>query len=359
MKTRKQFLLAGVAIGAIMVVLFLGIGAAVSAFSSGRFAGFAVPGSVPAASLDEVIPLESVSDLTSLEATVKISVNGLIDGERAQGDLTGLLAIDEQGQSQITVSGSLLGDLATKVGGSLIGLFTPSKVHLYKVPEGAYVVVGGFIPMCIKPEALNATDTLDEMSPLSMLSMLTSSEVARGKLVGEETLNGAPVTHYVIDGDAFLAAAQNGGVAALQTEHGAIDGDVGACFIDDAQHADGNAAAREPHAVGQHPALNFTAHRVGQGDDLAGIGGEIGNAAFVEQQSVNQIVRQAFGLGILNIKRVGSENGRCLCLDFISNGEKGFIFLSGCQRRQNTAGRFGVLAHEGEVGHFVLLRRKD
>ncbi len=209
MKTRKQFLLAGVAIGAIMVVLFLGIGAAVSAFSSGRFAGFAVPGSVPAASLDEVIPLESVSDLTSLNATIKISVNGLIDGERAQGDLTGLLAIDEQGKSQITVSGSLLGDLAAKVGGSLVGLFTPSKVDLYKVPEGAYVVLGGLFPVCIKPEALNATDTLDEMSPLSMLSMFTSSEVARGKLVGEETLNGEPVSHYVIDGDAFLTAAQN------------------------------------------------------------------------------------------------------------------------------------------------------
>ena len=209
MKTRKQYLLAGVGIGAIMVVVFLGIGAAASAFSSGRFAGFSVPGSAPTAALDDVIPLESVSDLTSLNATVKISVNGLIDGERAQGDLTGLLAIDEQGQSQITVSGSLLGDLATKVGGSLVGLFTPSKVDLYKVPEGAYVVVGGFIPMCIKPEALNATDTLDEMSPLSMLSMLTSSEVARGKLVGEETLNGKAVSHYVIDGDAFLTAAQN------------------------------------------------------------------------------------------------------------------------------------------------------
>ena len=39
--------------------------------------------------------------------------------------------------------------------------------------------------------------------------MLTSGDVARGKLVGQETLNGVPVKHYVIDGDAFLAAAQN------------------------------------------------------------------------------------------------------------------------------------------------------
>jgi hypothetical protein len=39
--------------------------------------------------------------------------------------------------------------------------------------------------------------------------MLTSSDVARGQLVGEETLNGVPVKHYVVDGDAFLVAAQN------------------------------------------------------------------------------------------------------------------------------------------------------
>jgi hypothetical protein len=32
--------------------------------------------------------------------------------------------------------------------------------------------------------------------------------VARGRLVGPTTLGGVPVEHYVIDGDAFLAAAQ-------------------------------------------------------------------------------------------------------------------------------------------------------
>jgi hypothetical protein len=49
---------------------------------------------------------------------------------------------------------------------------------------------------------------LDDMSPQSMLGMLTSSDVARGKFVGEETLNGQKVKHYVINGEAFLAAAQ-------------------------------------------------------------------------------------------------------------------------------------------------------
>ena len=102
------------------------------------------------------------------------------------------------------MSGSLLGDVAAQVGGSLVGLFTPSKVDLYKVPDGAYVVVNGLFPVCVKPDAAEATEALDELSPSSMLNMLTGSDVARGKFVGEETLNGVPVKHYVIDGDTFL-----------------------------------------------------------------------------------------------------------------------------------------------------------
>jgi hypothetical protein len=94
------------------------------------------------------------------------------------------------------------------VGGSLVGLFTPSKVDIYKVPEGTYVVINGLFPECVKPADPKATQALDDMSPKSLLSMLTSSDVARGKLVGEETRNGVAVKHYLIDGDALLAAAQ-------------------------------------------------------------------------------------------------------------------------------------------------------
>jgi hypothetical protein len=103
---------------------------------------------------------------------------------------------------------NLLGELAAQVGGSMVGLFTPSKVDLYKTPTGAYVVIGGLVPVCVKPKALNATETLDDLNPQSLMTMLTNSEVARGTLVGEEQLNGMTVKHYVIDGDDFLAAAQ-------------------------------------------------------------------------------------------------------------------------------------------------------
>ena len=207
MKTIKLVLSVGIAIVTTLIVLFLVFSVAAPAFSA-TFTALVAPASTPTPLPGDVIPLKPIAGLTSLSATVEIGVNGLINGKRAQGDLNAVLTTNDQGKSKITVTGSLLGELAAQVGGSLVGLFKPSSVDIYKVPEGTYVVVNGLFPVCVKPADSKATAALDEMSPQSLLSMLTSSDVARGKLVGQETLNGAPVRHYVLNGDAFLAAAQ-------------------------------------------------------------------------------------------------------------------------------------------------------
>jgi len=216
MKTKKPYLSAAVLGVVIAVVLFLVLDVVAPAFSTSAVTWLLAPVSAPTPVPGDPIPLKSIEGLNSLNATVKLDVNGLIDGKRAEGDLNALLASNDQEKSRVTVSGSLLGDIAAQVGGSVLGLFTPSKVDLYKVPEGAYVAVGGLLPLCIKPDTSEATAALDELSPSSMLNMLTGSDVARGKFVGDEKLNGVPVKHYVIDGDAFLAAAQKSSDPKLQ-----------------------------------------------------------------------------------------------------------------------------------------------
>jgi len=207
MKQAHRLTPSGITLIATTVVFIVVLTVVVPAFSA-TFPGIVVPASTPTPYPGDVIPLQSIAGLTSLNATVQLQVNGLINGQRAQGDLTALLATNDQDASRVTVSGSLLGQLAAQVGGSLVGLFTPSKVDIYKVPEGTYIVVNGLFPVCVKPSELNATAAVDEMSPASLLTMLTSSDVARGKLIGQETLNGKTVKHYVLNGDAFLAAAQ-------------------------------------------------------------------------------------------------------------------------------------------------------
>jgi hypothetical protein len=209
MKTINKVLTGLIAIVTVAVVLYLALGIAAPAFSTSTLLALIAPKSAPTPPAGEVIPLKPIAGLTSLNATVQLDVNGLINGKRAQGDLNAVLTTTDQGKSRVTVTGDLLGDITAQVGGSLMGLFTPSSVDIYKVPEGTYVVINSLVPVCVKPANTKATAALDEMSPQSLLGMLTSSDVARGKLVGQETLNGVPVKHYVLNGEAFLAAAQN------------------------------------------------------------------------------------------------------------------------------------------------------
>jgi hypothetical protein len=217
MKTTKNVLSILIAVLTVAIVLYLALGFVAPAFSRSPLFGLGALLSTATPPPGEVIPLKPIEDLTALNATVDLYVNGLINGERAKGDLNILLTMNDQGASKATVTGGLLGDLAAQVGGSLVGLFTPSSVDLYKVPEGSYIVVNSLFPVCVKPKASQSTRELDDMSPQSLLGMLTSSDVARGELVGQETLNGTPVKHYVINGEAFLAAAQKSRDPKLRT----------------------------------------------------------------------------------------------------------------------------------------------
>jgi hypothetical protein len=156
----------------------------------------------------EPIPLTPLTDITSLDATVTIAAAGTVDGEAAQGDLTAELSTNDQGSSQIEVTGSLLGEVVSRVGGLGVKLFRPSSLTVYQVPEGTFVVLGGLIDMCIEQQDSAATAALDQLSPQGLMATLTSSDVARGTLVGEEDRIGVPVHHYLVDGPSFLAAAQ-------------------------------------------------------------------------------------------------------------------------------------------------------
>lgn len=207
MKTVNKALATGIALVLIASVTLLALSSTSPALSA-RLNGLWALVSTPTPPPGDPIPLKTIDGLTSLNATVNIQVNGLINGKRAQGDLSAVLTANDQNQSKISVTGPLLGDIVAQVGGSLVSLFTPKAVDIYKVPDGTYIVLNGLFPVCVKPQAVNASAALDEMSPKSLLKMLTSSDVARGKYIGDETLSGKAVKHYVIDGDAFLAAAK-------------------------------------------------------------------------------------------------------------------------------------------------------
>ena len=170
-------------------------------------AGPAAGASVAAAE-SEPIPLTPLTNLTALDATVTINVDGTANGKPTQGDLTAQLTSTDQGTSRIDVTGSLLGDVVAQVGGSAVKLFRPKQVSVYAVPDGTYIVVDGLFDICVKPDDSQATEALEQLSPQSLMDILTGSDVARGMFVGDEVLNGVAVKRYAIDGDEFLTAAQ-------------------------------------------------------------------------------------------------------------------------------------------------------
>jgi hypothetical protein len=223
MKTNQRFLRAGLM--TLLLTATLSTGYYLGATSSGSSTVAALAGMVDTkvptptvfVPVGAPIPLNSLGDLKSLNATVKIDTNGVMNGKRVQGTLNATVATNGQNKTQIVVSGPLLGDIVAQVGGSAVSLFAPSQVEIYKVPEGTYVVVNGLFDVCVKPKAANSTEAVEQMSPQKLMNMFTNKEVARGTFVGNETLNGTAVKHYLIDGPTFLAAAQNSKDEALNT----------------------------------------------------------------------------------------------------------------------------------------------
>jgi hypothetical protein len=101
MKTTNRYLAAVIALLVVAIVVFMALDLPGRAFSTEAFAAWLAPTPPPG----DPIPLQSLEGLNSLNATVKLDVNGLIDGKRTQGDLTGLLASNDQKKSRVTVSG--------------------------------------------------------------------------------------------------------------------------------------------------------------------------------------------------------------------------------------------------------------
>ena len=84
----------------------------------------------------------------------------------------------------------------------------------------------------------------------------------------------------------LFATAEDGSVAALQAEDSAVDGDVGARFVDDADDADGDADLADTETVGTRGVVEDGADGIGERDDFADGLREVGEAGGVECEAV-------------------------------------------------------------------------
>ena len=70
-----------------------------------------------------------------------------------------------------------------------------------------------------------------------------------------------------------MAAFEDGGVAAFEAEREDVEGDVGACLVDDADDAEGHTHAAQVDAVGKSAVLDFFADGTRQCGHMAQVGG--------------------------------------------------------------------------------------
>ena len=146
----------------------------------------------------------------------------------------------------------------------------------------------------------------------------------------------------------LLAAAEDGGVAALQAEDGAVDGDVGACLVDDADDADGHADLADFEAVGAGPGVEGLADGVGQGGDLEDGLGEVGELGGGEGEALDLGLGELVGLGGGEVLGVGGEEFGLGGGEEAGEGAQGGVLLRGGRGGEDERGGAGAAGDAGD-----------
>ena len=102
--------------------------------------------------------------------------------------------------------------------------------------------------------------------------------------------------------------AKKSGVAALEAKPSRIDGDIGACLVDHADHAHGHADLADLQAIGQRVPADHFADRVGKRSDITQCLGDIGDARGGQGQAIDDRGRGSVALGPLDVNGIGRDD---------------------------------------------------
>ena len=140
--------------------------------------------------------------------------------------------------------------------------------------------------------------------------------------------------------ETFRAAAQDGGVARLEAQPARVRRHVRPAFIDHADHAQGNADARDLEPIRPLPRGDHAANGVGQGGDLFKPARHGFHAGLGQREPVDEGGGAPSGLRPASRSRgVGFENMRHALAQRRGGGTQGAILLlRGCQGKHARGG---------------------
>ncbi len=147
--------------------------------------------------------------------------------------------------------------------------------------------------------------------------------------------------------EAFRAAAQDHRVAGFEAEAARVGGDVGAALINDADHAERHADARDLEAVRAAPRRDDFANRVGKSRNLVQPARHRLDARVVQREAIHEGLRAAcvarrFPVGGVHAEDVlsaGAQSG--------GGGAERVVLLPRGRKGQRAGGRLGLRA-DGE-----------
>ena len=145
-------------------------------------------------------------------------------------------------------------------------------------------------------------------------------------------------------------AAQDDGVAGFQAEAGGVCPDIGAAFIDHADHADRGGDALEVQAVRLGPVRQHAGERVGQGGDIVQALGHGFDPCRGEGEAVAEGGGAAIAVEGGEVLRVGGDDAGAGGAQLLGGGVQAGVAGGGRHLRQD---RRGVAGGGGGVAHPV------
>ena len=151
----------------------------------------------------------------------------------------------------------------------------------------------------------------------------------------------------------FLAAAQDDGVARLQSQRGGVNEDVGTTLEDDGENAERHGDFLDRHAVLACDRLADDTDGIGQIDNLANPRDHRVHPRFVERQTVDERGREVCRPRLVEVASVGGGDVRPVRLKRVGDRRQGRVLRLGGQLPQSKRGPAGAA---GERENLLLNR---
>ncbi len=168
-------------------------------------------GGQPPAELEELEfkPIEDSVKVETLRSVITLDFNGQsTEDNPVKGEMIiDVISNEPEEQRAMVMEGSALLDV---MGEDELAGVKPQRIGAYLLDGAAYLLIQGEeggMNVCLKSSDTSKAPDFSSLSPQGLLSSFAEDQQLVGRFAGEETINGIPARHYVLDAEATNAAA--------------------------------------------------------------------------------------------------------------------------------------------------------